>query len=282
MNEILITALILGGLIFITLFFVIIFRSINHKQLKMVRLHSQKYKDLCLMNNEILFSSLHDFKASHFAKTKQAFDRACLDEIAIEYIENHMFLIKDAIKNIEINRQLNFIYQQKFDKIFKSQTRWANKRQIRMECDLLMANKRSVQLNLYLECEKLYTSLKGRNNYGESKRFDYDQILRFLERIEKSVIERGSEQHRRRLERGRVTDGIRFDVFRRDGFRCRVCGENADSGAKLHVDHIKPVSKGGTSDIENLQTLCQACNMGKGNKYDEEEQGGGNWITLNL
>jgi len=38
---------------------------------------------------------------------------------------------------------------------------------------------------------------------------------------------------------------------------------------KLHVDHIVPVSRGGKSVMGNLQTLCEDCNCGKGNRYEE-------------
>lgn len=41
---------------------------------------------------------------------------------------------------------------------------------------------------------------------------------------------------------------------------------SSDIGTKLHVDHIKPFSKGGKTVLENLQTLCFDCNLGKGNK----------------
>ena len=59
----------------------------------------------------------------------------------------------------------------------------------------------------------------------------------------------------------------RFDILERDGFRCKVCGATADDGVKLHVDHIKPVSKGGDNHPSNLQTLCEECNLGKGDRY---------------
>jgi 5-methylcytosine-specific restriction endonuclease McrA len=36
----------------------------------------------------------------------------------------------------------------------------------------------------------------------------------------------------------------------------------------LHIDHIVPVSKGGASEMDNLQTLCFDCNEGKKNQDD--------------
>jgi 5-methylcytosine-specific restriction endonuclease McrA len=57
---------------------------------------------------------------------------------------------------------------------------------------------------------------------------------------------------------------LRFAVMQRDGFRCGYCGRTAASGAVLHVDHIVPVSAGGTDDEGNLMTACDECNLGKG------------------
>lgn len=51
----------------------------------------------------------------------------------------------------------------------------------------------------------------------------------------------------------------------RDGEQCCNCG----NPIKLHVDHIKPISLGGTNDLDNLQLLCQTCNLKKSNKYAE-------------
>ena len=64
-------------------------------------------------------------------------------------------------------------------------------------------------------------------------------------------------------ERARLTPAMRYEVIRRDGHRCRCCGASVSTGAVLHVDHIIPVSKGGVSELSNLQTLCSSCNAGK-------------------
>ena len=70
-------------------------------------------------------------------------------------------------------------------------------------------------------------------------------------------------------EHAKVTRAMRYDVLRRDNFHCVRCGRGKEDGVKLHVDHIVPVSRGGKSVMSNLQTLCEDCNCGKGNRYEE-------------
>lgn len=65
-----------------------------------------------------------------------------------------------------------------------------------------------------------------------------------------------------------VSLSLRLEVLSRDNFRCVFCGKSpaTDIGTKLHIDHIEPFSKGGKSTLENLQTLCEECNLGKSNR----------------
>ena len=60
---------------------------------------------------------------------------------------------------------------------------------------------------------------------------------------------------------------LRYQVFSRDNFKCCICGASPakDPGVELHVDHILPWSRGGETVLENLQTLCSLCNLGKSN-----------------
>lgn len=64
-------------------------------------------------------------------------------------------------------------------------------------------------------------------------------------------------------KRKAISKKLRFDVFKRDGFSCQYCGATPP-GVMLHVDHIHPVSLGGTNAIDNLITSCEPCNLGKG------------------
>lgn len=66
-------------------------------------------------------------------------------------------------------------------------------------------------------------------------------------------------------KRKNLSNKIRFEVFKRDNFTCQYCGVKAPE-VVLNVDHIEPISKGGTNDIYNLVTSCFECNNGKSDK----------------
>lgn len=57
-----------------------------------------------------------------------------------------------------------------------------------------------------------------------------------------------------------IPEGLRWEVFERDGHKCKHCG----SGRWLRADHIVPECRGGPTTLDNLQTLCRSCNSRKG------------------
>jgi len=65
-------------------------------------------------------------------------------------------------------------------------------------------------------------------------------------------------------KRKALSKRVRFEVLKRDDFQCRYCGARAPDVA-LEVDHIDPVSGGGSDDFLNLVTACEDCNRGKSN-----------------
>lgn len=58
---------------------------------------------------------------------------------------------------------------------------------------------------------------------------------------------------------------VRDEVLKRDHFRCFYCGNPATA-----VDHLNPISRGGTDDKENLVAACSDCNGSKGDRTAEE------------
>lgn len=117
-------------------------------------------------------------------------------------------------------------------------------------------------------------------------------LLAFLERVNSDIGQEETEAapvvqefkdrpvSRRRPRPRRVKEedqrhiklGLRYEVLKRDRFRCVLCGANpaAHLGCVLHVDHVIPWSKGGKTVAENLRSLCENCNLGKSAKVEEE------------
>lgn len=67
-----------------------------------------------------------------------------------------------------------------------------------------------------------------------------------------------------------ISKSVRFEVFKRDSFKCQYCGAAAPE-VLLQIDHIKPLAKGGSHDITNLITSCASCNSGKRDKQLDDK-----------
>jgi 5-methylcytosine-specific restriction protein A len=65
--------------------------------------------------------------------------------------------------------------------------------------------------------------------------------------------------------RNPITKSIRHEVFKRDNYACKECGKTKEE-TSLEIDHIIPVSQGGTDELSNFQTLCKVCNHAKNNR----------------
>lgn len=79
---------------------------------------------------------------------------------------------------------------------------------------------------------------------------------------DKTLIGQKSFKHKTKRD---INLRLRFKVMARDHFKCCKCGKSpaTDPSVVLHIDHIYPYSKGGETIMENLQTLCSDCNLGK-------------------
>ena len=81
------------------------------------------------------------------------------------------------------------------------------------------------------------------------------------------------EKSAERMRRFRATGGgapdkftaLRHQALTRDAHSCRYCGQAAHE-----VDHVLPVSRGGSDAIDNLVAACMRCNRAKGKRTPEE------------
>jgi len=112
-----------------------------------------------------------------------------------------------------------------------------------------------------------YTSPKGQNSYSRQLDWDFGQLEAGLRTAQGNRARQSTAAALRQRERTRMTDRVRSTIMRRDNYQCQMCGASRVDGAKLHVDHIRPVSRDGLTEESNLQTLCEACNLGKSNLF---------------
>ena len=73
----------------------------------------------------------------------------------------------------------------------------------------------------------------------------------------------------RLLDEEPIPDSLRFLVLKAAGGRCQLCGISAKD-RPLDVDHIIPRSRGGKTELANLQALCSKCNRSKRNQDDTD------------
>jgi len=137
------------------------------------------------------------------------------------------------------------------------------------------------------KCSKRYGILNARGNGHDG--FCSKRCLRRpgkptirAQEVGLSTIEKRQRRQIRRQERlknqvvgfyeSREWRELRFKVLRKYGPTCMACFKPGSPGNPMHVDHIKPRSKYPELelDIDNLQILCEDCNLGKCN-YTEED-----------
>lgn len=100
---------------------------------------------------------------------------------------------------------------------------------------------------------------------GVSDCFRTGILMQFAKRDDDYVLMRLIE-HKGPQKKNRKREPIglskRYQVLKRDGFQCVICGASGKD-ARLEIDHKIPISEGGSDGMDNLQTLCFNCNRGK-------------------
>ncbi|MBS1812821.1 MAG: HNH endonuclease [Acidobacteria bacterium] len=108
---------------------------------------------------------------------------------------------------------------------------------------------------------KLNQWLRHADKFSETESpEDADELVANLSDDDLAKAKEAAEQ------KVKVMPSIRWQIFQRDNWRCVACGRGSQDDIILHIDHIIPRSKGGKDTLDNYQTLCHLCNLGKSNK----------------
>lgn len=251
-----------------------------------VNLRERKYRKF-ILENSITFGKLRDVNDKYYffnlvnydmsnTYDNQDFynDMSCRDYLTYQ-LQFKKKEISEQIFKAEKNRENYRKYRDEIKSInkigtFRDDTGKLNKEKL-IKTEKKICNKTALSPSLdYSVKVTLYCSkINGRKYEGKSQIFSSDDIL-FI--ISKGIDDKIGQFYKNkdvwdsicRVERGKVSNGMRFSIYKRDGYRCRMCGIS-DRFANLEVDHIIPISKGGKSTYDNLQTLCHRCNVQKGN-----------------
>lgn len=123
------------------------------------------------------------------------------------------------------------------------------------------------KLKKYVPCMSMYyISPQGRSSNK------YDLYL-FPEKIDE-LIEQVNNVYKRqmttRYQRNALTKQMRESILARDNWTCQKCGNSVynEPNLLLEIDHIIPISMGGKTEPNNLQTLCWRCNREKSDKIE--------------
>lgn len=111
------------------------------------------------------------------------------------------------------------------------------------------------------------TNINGYEKVNKIKEFDEEIIKNLINELNKRngtfYLNKEIWNAICRVERGKVSNKMRFYILERDHYRCKCCGRTKYE-VDLEIDHIVPIAKGGKSTSDNLQTLCTECNKRKG------------------
>ena len=261
-------------ILIIILVYIIIVSRKKHRY-KQVKKYSTAYQNLCEINQKYRFSYLIEsvHLISETYPSKQKWDRVDINKRSMEllYNDNYLNLIREKItenreKYKEYTKEVNTILKTPKECITMSNV--PLKQFIRIENTLWDETMLKPPQDIEISITFRYVSPQGRKHYENTATYYFDDYLFACVAIPLEQQRVADSKTQQQFERAKMSNSLRYDIMKRDGFRCVLCGAKAFDSITLHVDHIIPIAKGGKTEWDNLRTLCDRCNSGKRDKYD--------------
>ncbi|MCH5164927.1 MAG: HNH endonuclease [Clostridiales bacterium] len=250
---------------------------IYKKHLKIVKENSEYYAEVLKLNGSYEFYSNFSsvYKYHETCASKRKLENLSLVDVLLSRIDCNFTFYEYLISQVKKNRKNYESYYEKYKCLCSTITEDKIKGLkiklsafLKIERGLCEKSKLTPQLSTSVYIRASYTSPKGRNSYSKERTFTYDELVIAFNQYLALKKQQKDYSYQVKVERAKMTDSLRYDILKRDNFMCQLCGATAQEGAKLHVDHIVPVAKGGKTIASNLRTLCDRCNMGKSDKIE--------------
>lgn len=242
------------------------------RNIEKVKRYSSRYHELLELNSRYSFypiDPLYEFYVQVHSKAQ--FDRFDFNQNMQRIVKDQLGFFEDLLDDIRTRNMTYHFYQNEVSAL-PPYKRPEEIEALNMDIGFFEKQEQELCVSL-LKCPNLttefscivnYVSPQGRKQYTDRRVFLPKDIEIFCRMEHESEEKRQTKEFQRKI----MTDSLRYDIMKRDGFRCVLCGRTPNDGIKLHVDHIIPVSRGGKTEYSNLRTLCNTCNMGKRDKYD--------------
>lgn len=261
----------------IIIVFFIVIKIRKNIYAKFVENNSVVLENLTLLNSNFKFvNNIINYNESYIYDNEVFYNNVSCEDYLIYQLQFRKYEISTFIKNVKYNKEQYAKYCDELAKInvfgvYKtSPERLRENYLIKLEKKyykkILLNPIRTYESNITLFCSKINGRIYMRKHQVFSMEQIYDLIKRLNNKTNGFYNDRGIWDSICRVERAKVSNKMRFAIYKRDGYRCRICGRGQTFNC-LEVDHIKPIAKGGKSTFNNLQTLCSRCNMEKGDKY---------------
>ena len=267
--------IVLVILLLIFLLLVVTVVAVKTLIFKRVQKYSTKYHQLLEINKKYVFKDLPELEKIYktYSSLQQFRNRDFYNEL-LQTISKAKNTYRKLIADAEENQRLFRTYISEVLALEKSSKESAQKSRLPQKLfkkvEDVAVSRGTLQpvLGTSVFIVTQYTSPKGRNSYRDEHLFLFEQVQSAYHEAERIEERRKQVTEQRRRERAKMTPSLRYEVLRRDHFRCQICGAEQSDGVKLHVDHIIPIAKGGKTELSNLRTLCDLCNIGKGAKTE--------------
>ena len=273
------------GIVLLLFFFVIIpgivvgitvpVNIYRHRYNDFVNEHSVTLSKIKAINRRYTFASIPNYDLTHSYDNNDFYPTvSCQDYLTYQlvYLQGKVSKsLKDALDNKEkfaaYSKEISNCHYGEYN-IDINDYEVNPKTVLRFEKRIIKPLIKSPKCDLSITVTLKRTDINGNYQERKSATFRAETIKDIINKLRQKRGERYLNndiwETLVRVERAKVSNRMRFAVFARDHERCRKCG----SRRNLEVDHIYPISKGGKTEMSNLQTLCHRCNVKKGNSIE--------------